>query len=89
VFAPNGTFANDHVAIGFTLGRSVPVTVKVYNRAGRLVRELMSGETMGAGANLVRWDGRDDNSETSPDGLYIISVEAMGQRETKTISVVR
>jgi flagellar hook assembly protein FlgD len=44
---------------------------------------------MGAGANLVRWDGRDDNSETSPDGLYIISVEAMGQRETKTISVVR
>lgn len=89
VFAPNGTFANDHVAIGFTLGRSAPVTVKVYNRAGRLVREVVSGQTMGAGANLVRWDGRDDNALASPDGLYLVSVEAMGESQTKTISIVR
>ncbi len=50
---------------------------------------MVSGETMTAGANLVRWDGRDDNTNTAPDGLYLISVETMGSRETKTMSVVR
>jgi hypothetical protein len=89
VFAPNGTFANDHVAIAFTLGRSAPVTIKVYNRAGRLVRELLSGETLGAGANLVRWDGGGAGTNFVSDGLYLIVVDALGQKQSSTIAVVR
>jgi hypothetical protein len=89
VFSPRGTFANSEVAISFTLGRSGSVTVKLYNRAGRLVREVISGEYMGAGANLVRWDGHDESGSVVPDGLYLVTVEALGQRETKTLSVVR
>jgi len=89
VFSPSGSFADDEVAIGFTLGRSGPVTVKVYNRAGRLVREVASGLEMVAGANLVRWDGRDGGGAAVPDGLYVITVEADGERVTETLAVVR
>jgi hypothetical protein len=89
VFSPAGTFANDHVAIGFTLGRSAPVTVRVYNRAGRLVREVVSGETMGPGASLVRWDGRDRGGVYVADGLYLVTVEALGRIQRKTLAIVR
>jgi hypothetical protein len=89
VFSPSGSFANDHVAIGFTLGRSAPVTARVYNRAGRLVREVVSGEQMGPGSALVRWDGRDRAGVTISDGLYLVTVEAMGQTQRKTIAVVK
>jgi len=89
VFSPSGGFARDEVSIGFTLGRAGPVTVKIYNRAGRLVKELASGVEMTAGSNLVRWEGRDDAGSVVPDGLYLISVEADGESITKTLAVVR
>jgi hypothetical protein len=37
VFSAANRYANDHVAIGFSLGRPAPVTVRIYNRAGRLI----------------------------------------------------
>jgi len=89
VFSPAGGFAQDHLAIGFTLGRSSPVTVRVYNRAGRLVREVVSGQRMPPGASLVRWDGRDRAGVPVTDGLYLVSVQAQGLTERKTIAVVR
>jgi hypothetical protein len=89
VFSPRGAFASEEAVISFTLGRSGPVTVKVYNRAGRLVREVTSGQQMNAGANLVRWDGRDSDSNLVQGGLYLVVVEALGQKRTSTIAVVR
>jgi flagellar hook assembly protein FlgD len=75
--------------VSFVLGRAGAVTVKVYNRAGRLVREVVSGLQMGVGANLVRWDGRDDGGEVVAEGLYLVSVEALGRKQSKTVSVVK
>jgi ligand-binding sensor domain-containing protein len=89
VFSPGGTFADDEAAIGFTLGRSGTVTVKIYNRAGRLVREVASNRQMNVGANLVSWDGRDADSNQVEGGLYLVVVEALGKTQTKTIAVVR
>jgi hypothetical protein len=89
VFSPAGVFASDEAAISFSLGRPGPVTVKVYNRAGRLVRAVVSGRQMSAGANLIRWDGRDSYTNLAEDGLYLVVVEALGQRQVKTLAVVR
>jgi hypothetical protein len=77
------------VGIGFTLGRSGPVSIRIYNRAGRLQRELASGVHLNVGRNLLRWDGRDDDDATVEDGLYLIAVEAMGEKQVSTIAVVR
>ena len=89
VFSPQGSFASEESGIGFTLGRSGSVTVKIYNRAGRVVREIISGELMGAGANLVRWDGRDRDGRIVVDGLYLVTVEALGEKQVKTVAIVR
>jgi ligand-binding sensor domain-containing protein len=89
VFSPRGRFAAEQVAIGFSLGRDAGVTVRVYNRAGRLVCEVASGRPMNAGANLVRWDGRDQEANQVQDGLYLVVVEALGKKQTKTLAVVR
>jgi flagellar hook assembly protein FlgD len=44
---------------------------------------------MNAGANMVRWNGLDRNGTVVPDGLYVVSVETDGERQTKTLAVVR
>ncbi len=89
VFSPSRSFANDEVAVSFTLGRAGFVTARVYNRAGRLVTLLASDERMNAGANLLRWDGQDSGGSTVPDGLYVVTVEALGETQTSTLAVVR
>jgi len=65
------------------------VTVKVYNRAGRLVGELASRLQMNAGANIVRWDGRDGDDAEVPDGLYLVAIDALGETQVRTLAVVR
>jgi flagellar hook assembly protein FlgD len=89
VFSPQGGFAARDVAIGFTLGRAGPATIRVYNRAGRLVRTVIGGLPLEAGANLVRWDGRDEDAAIVPDGIYLVAVEALGETQRRTLAVVR
>ncbi len=89
VFSPSGTYGNDEVAISFSIGRSGPVTVKVYNRAGRMVKRIAAASRMGAGANLVRWNGRDESGRQVPDGFYLVTVESLGAKQVNTLAVVR
>jgi hypothetical protein len=88
-FSPRGSFGSRDVAIGFTLGRSGSVSVKVFNRAGRLLRVVADGLGLPAGAGVVRWDGRDRDGQTVEAGLYLVTVEALGERATQTLAVVR
>lgn len=87
-FSPRGGFATSDVAIGFSLARPGGATVKLYNRAGRLVRVVASGMGAVAGENLVRWNGRDDDGRLVEAGLYLVTVEALGQTLTKPLAVV-
>ena len=89
VFSPSGSFADDRLAISFELGQPASVNVKIYNRAGRLVRDVLSGQVVSAGANLVYWDGRDGAGVVVPEGMYLVTVETEGHRQAKTVSVVR
>jgi hypothetical protein len=49
----------------------------------------MSGETLGAGANLVSWDGKDEDHRDVDGGLYLVTIEALGETHTQTLGVVR
>jgi len=89
VFSPTGAFAADRVAIGFAIGRAGPVSVRLYNRAGRLVREVTRSESMAAGENIVYWDGRDDDGRRVVPGPYIVHVGAPGGEQVATVVVTR
>jgi hypothetical protein len=89
VFSPTGTFADREVGIGFTLGRPAPVTIRVYARNGRLIRDVLVDAPMGAGANLVRWDGTDRDGGFVPNGIYMVAVQALGETRQGALAVVR
>ena len=89
VLASHGPIASSSVKIGFVLPRSGTVRVTIHNRAGRLVRTVMSGETLGAGATLVSWDGKDEDHRDVDGGLYLVTIEALGETHTQTLGVVR
>ena len=84
----SGGYGGAGIAIGFSLGRSATASLRVYNRAGHFVRELASGVSLNAGANMVRWDGRDREGRMVREGLYLVSVEALGTVQTRTVAVV-
>jgi ligand-binding sensor domain-containing protein len=89
VLSSRGAFANPVIRIGFVLTHPGPVRVTIHNRAGRLVRVVMSGETLGPGTNLVSWDGRDENRHDVEAGLYYVTVESPGETRTQTLGVQR
>jgi len=82
-------FAGGEIGIGFVLGRAAPVSVWIYDRAGREVRELAHDSELPAGANLLRWDGRGRDGAVVGDGLYLVAVSALGERRTQPLAVLR
>ena len=87
-FSPSGKFASRDVAIAFDLAASGSATVRIYNRAGRLVRTVAEHWAGGTGENLLRWDGRDADGRTVESGLYLVCVEALGDSRTQTLAVM-
>ena len=83
VFSPN----RESVAISFQLNQPNTVTIKVYNAAGRLRRLLVNNRSLSSGTQVIWWDGRDDNQQTVVSNFYIITVEAEGAMDTKTVAV--
>ncbi|TMQ66378.1 MAG: T9SS type A sorting domain-containing protein [Candidatus Eisenbacteria bacterium] len=59
----------------FGLSQPSDVTLRVYNVAGRLVRELMNGQLPG-GVRIVRWDSRDSKESQVSSGIYFYELRA-------------
>jgi outer membrane protein assembly factor BamB len=63
-----------------------PVTVRVFDPMGRLVREVFSG-IAGNGGRRLTWDGRDGRGRDAARGTYFIEVTAEGR--SASLKVVR
>ncbi|MEE2753692.1 MAG: FlgD immunoglobulin-like domain containing protein, partial [Candidatus Latescibacterota bacterium] len=74
--------------ISFDLSATANVRIEIYNRSGQLQIILVSGQQMNAGRNVVTWDGLDHENQPARSGLYIVSIEAGGERQQKTVAVV-
>ncbi len=76
-FSPDGDGFDDRTAISYSLPFGVVrLSVIVYDRAGRMVRKLVSG-THAAGSGTLLWDGRDERGELLPVGVYLVYLEAL------------
>ncbi|MDO9026734.1 MAG: gliding motility-associated C-terminal domain-containing protein, partial [bacterium] len=75
-FSPDGDGFEDHVLIGldFAWTRAV-VNIKIFDRLGRLVKNLAEQQSFGASGTVV-WDGRDGGNRVCPMGVYIVLLEA-------------
>jgi len=68
---------NPATAIRFTLPEAGPVTLTILDVQGRQVRTLLQ-ETRPAGAQEVRWNGRDAQGNIAAAGVYLARLEADG-----------
>ncbi len=74
--------------IRYSVTGSAPVTLRVFDVAGREVRTLVDG-THAAGPYTAIWDGRDASQRDVAAGVYFYRIESPGARESGKITVVR
>jgi hypothetical protein len=76
---------NPSTRIGFTVGEAGPVTLRIYDVAGRAVRTLIEGPVAG-GRHQLTWEGVNDNGGSATSGIYFLRLEtAAGVRTQKMV----
>ena len=89
VLTPDGD--GDTASIAYTLFQlygGAPVSVQIYDLAGRLVKTLYDGPRV-AGQYAERWDARDEDGHLVPPGVYLVHlvVDADQERVSKTTTL--
>lgn len=79
---------NPQTAIAFTLKERGAVSLKIYDVAGALVRELVN-DTRVAGAHNVKWDGRDESGKQVASGVYFYKLVAGHFTSTKKMVLLK
>ena len=88
-FAPRGGSLRGETDISFTLTGPADVTVRVYNASGRLERVIVREQAMAPGRVTLKWNGQNENRDLVASGLYIVAVDAGGERSEKIVAVVQ
>ncbi len=71
----------------FETKSSVPLSIKVYNLRGELVRVLFDGQSSGR-EQVLNWDGKADGGRELPTGMYLIRLQSGSQSQVrKTIKI--
>ncbi len=73
---------NPGVTIPFAIDEAGPVTLRVLDASGRLVRTLEAG-ALAAGRHVGRWDGLDDSGVRQASGVYLFELRGAGQVLTR------
>jgi flagellar hook assembly protein FlgD len=64
------------------------VTLRVYDAAGRRVRELAFGP-LPAGGHALAWDGRGSEGRSIASGPYYVVLEGEGVRFSRSLVLLR
>ena len=74
--------------IDLSVAIRAPHTIRVYDSAGRLIRQLHDGQ-LEAGTHAFTWDGRADNGSPAPSGVYFLRVGAVTGESTRAVVLTR
>ncbi len=79
---------NPYTTIRFGLKERSPVSLRIYDTAGRLVRALVD-EPRAAGDFDEAWDGRDDTGDRVAAGVYFCRLKVRGISQTRKMVLLR
>jgi hypothetical protein len=74
-------------AIAFTLPGETDVELRVFDLAGRLVRDVLQ-RRLGPGKHQVVWDGRDASGRRAAHGIYLLRLQAGELRAHRKLAIV-
>jgi arabinogalactan endo-1,4-beta-galactosidase len=75
-------------SISYDLDRDCRVVLKIYNLLGEEARTLVDGECS-AGRNVLHWDGKGDDGDIVPPGVYLCRLISDFRSETTKIILLR
>lgn len=82
-FSPHGDGHEDNLFINYSFDEpDFMLRVRIFDRYGRLVRNLADSHPAGFEGALI-WDGRMDNGVTGRIGIYIVHIEAVNSMSGK------
>jgi len=79
---------NPITTIAFDLPRASRVSLRVYDAAGRMVRDLVSAD-LDAASHHVVWDGTDDAGRRQPSGVYHYRLVTNERSVTRAMTLVK
>lgn len=85
VFTPNGDTKNDEVTFEYENIDENSIVCWIYDIKGSVVRQL---DIVGSGDEFT-WDGKDEDGNIAPSGIYIYQIEVEGQTINGTIVLAK
>lgn len=79
---------NPSTVIRFTLEKSQPVSVEIYNVEGRLIRTLVQ-DNLPEGSHQITWDGKDERGFSLSSGIYFYSLRGSSHQLTKKMVLLK
>jgi len=79
---------NPQTTLSLRMDQAGPVSLRVFDAAGRLVRTLVSGN-LAAGQHQVIWDGRTDGGGMAATGVYFARLETREGSQSQRMLLVK
>lgn len=79
---------NPETVIRYSVARTGPVAVRIYNVNGALVRTLVD-RVQPTGEYVARWNGTDDQGRPLPSGAYFYRLESEGFADSRKLILLR
>jgi len=76
--------SNKLTTIQYYLSKTVNISLKIYDLQGKLVKQLITGNTP-KGEHYASWDGKNDAGAKVPAGIYISQLQVDGKTVTNKI----
>jgi len=80
---------NPVTKIAYSVKEAGPVTIRVMNVAGRVVRTLLDQELPAGTSGHVVWDGANDAGERCASGVYFYRIAAPGFASTRKMLMLK
>ncbi|MBU1355633.1 MAG: M6 family metalloprotease domain-containing protein [Candidatus Edwardsbacteria bacterium] len=76
------------ITFKYSLPAEGNVNIKVFNILGQEVRNVHNDRSP-AGANIVPWDGKDNQGRILPNGVYVYQLVSGNQRITRKMTILK
>ncbi|MCA9754831.1 MAG: sulfatase-like hydrolase/transferase [Candidatus Eisenbacteria bacterium] len=78
-----------HTTIHYSVAVPAPVSIRIYNASGQLVRTLVDDQTQSAREYAVTWDGSNNAGNSVASGLYFYEVRVGSKSTSRPMMLMR